>query len=286
MYKLSWEKKKQVISALVEGNSIRATCRMVGVAKGTVTRLLLRVGKACYEYQDKTVTNLTSKRIQCDEIWSYCHTKGRNLPKGIKKKHKKFGVGDVWTWVAIDADTRIVPCWHLGTRDTTEAHAFFMNLKSRLTTRPQITTDGYLAYKWAVPHVFKDEVDYGIISKEFWSVSDDGEKRYSNDKYVSCERLIVQGNPDPTQVSTSYIERQNLTMRMNMRRFSRLTNAFSKKIYNMELAVALHFMHYNFCRGHISLSPRGLKPKTPAMASGITDHVWSISEVLQLSESN
>ncbi|MEK7544138.1 MAG: IS1 family transposase [Patescibacteria group bacterium] len=278
MNKLTIEKQTQVITALVEGNSIRATCRMTGAAKGTVTRLLEAVGRTCVAYQDKVFRNLPCKHIQCDEIWSFCYAKDKNVPE----EHKgQFGYGDVWTWTAIDADTKLVPSWYIGRRDAACAHEFMQDFKKRLANRVQLTTDGHRAYVWAIEDAFGSEVDYGILIK-LYGPQQEGEKRYSPSECIASEKHVMQGKPDMTKVFTSYVERQNLTMRMNMRRFTRLTNAFSKKIENLEHAVALHLMYYNFCRPHKTLNPVRSLGKTPAMAAGVTDRIWKIEDIIRL----
>jgi len=282
MNKLSTEKRVQIIRALVEGNSIRATCRITGTAKGTVTRLLESVGKACSKYQNEHLRNLNCKNIQIDEIWSFCYAKQKNVPDD---KQGKFGYGNVWTFIAIDADTKLVSSWLVGLRDCDYAIAFVNDLKNRLVNRVQLTTDGHKIYLEAVENAFGSDVDYyAMFVKMYGNDELDNEKRYSSADCVATEKRILQGKPNPKLISTSYVERQNLTMRMSMRRFTRLTNAFSKKIENLEHAVALHFMYYNFARPHKSLS----KPyiKTPAMAAGITNHIWSIKDILNLIESN
>lgn len=282
MYTLSLEQKTRVVSSLVEGNSIRATCRITGVAKGTVTRLLECIGKACMEYQDVVLRDLPCKYIQCDEIWSFCYAKEKNVPKDSKGK---FGFGDVWTWVAIDAETKLVPSWSVGLRDAYYAQKFMDDLKSRLANRVQITTDGHKVYLWAVENAFGSEVDYAMLIK-IYGQQPDGEKRYSPAECIATETQIMQGNPDVKKISTSYVERQNLTMRMNMRRFTRLTNAFSKKIQNLEYAVALHFMHYNFCRPHKTLNLKKSLGVTPAMAAGVVKKRWTIDDIIYLTNSN
>lgn len=282
MNTLTLEKKVRVISSLVEGNSIRATCRMTGTAKGTVTRLLESVGKGCADYQDVVLRDLPCKHIQCDEIWSFCHAKERNVPKEYKGQ---FGFGDVWTWVAIDADTKLVPSWHVGLRDARYAYKFMNDLKSRLANRVQITTDGHKTYIWAIEDAFGAEVDYAMLIK-LYGPQPEVEKRYSPAACIGIERKIIQGKPNMTKISTSYVERQNLTMRMNMRRFTRLTNAFSKKIENLEHAVALHFMYYNFCRPHKTLNLKKALGVTPAMAAGVTNRIWKIEDIINLTNSN
>jgi len=274
MNRLSLRQRTKVITALVEGNSIRATCRMTGAAKGTVIRLLIEVGKACYIYQYKNLKNLQSRRTQCDEIWSFCYAKQDNLPE---KKRGKLGYGDVWTYVAMDADTKLVPCWLVGLRTANYAYQFMNDLAKRLTNRVQLTTDGHRKYLDAVDDVFGNNIDYAMLVKLYGS-DPEGDKRYSPSKCLGAEVHVIKGNPEPKQISTSFVERQNLTMRMNMRRFTRLTNGFSKKVDNLKHAVALHFMYYNFARVHKTL---GI---TPAMAAGIADHVWAIGEIITLTD--
>jgi IS1 family transposase len=276
MNKLSIEKKTRVITALVEGNSIRATCRITNTAKGTVIRLLRDVGEACAEYQDKYLRNLSCQRIECDEIWSFCYSKEKNIPKD---KQGQFGYGDVWTFVAIDADTKLVLSWLVGLREPECACAFFKDIKERVSNRVQLTTDGHRMYYEAVSSVFGDDVDYAMLVK-YYGVEQDKFGHYSPPKCTSTQTKRVNGSPDMRKVSTSYIERQNLTMRMSMRRFTRLTNAFSKKIENLEYAVALHFMYYNFARSHKTLS--NPYPKSPAMAARLTNHIWTIEEIVKL----
>jgi len=276
MNKLSIDKKVQIISALVEGNSIRATCRITGSAKGTVTRLLESVGKACSKYQNEHLVNLTCENIQIDEIWSFCYAKQKNVPED---KQGKFGYGDVWTYTAIDADTKLVPSWLVGLRNANCAFEFINDLKGRLSNRVQITTDGHKIYLEAIESAFYKGVDYGVLVK-LYGREPDGDKRYSPAECVATEKKVLQGNPNPKLISTSYVERQNLTMRMSMRRFTRLTNAFSKKIENLEYAVSLHFMYYNFARPHKSISKP--YPQTPAMTAGIENHIWTIEEIVKL----
>lgn len=272
MNKLSSQLRIQVVSALVEGNSIRATVRMTGVAKGTVLKLLVDLGKACEAYQRRALVNLNSKRIQCDEIWSFCYAKAKNVPL---KMRGLPGVGDVWTWTALDADTKLMVSWLVGERDAGYASEFMKDVASRLKNRIQLTTDGLKMYLTAVEDAFGCEIDYAQLVK-LYGVPPEAETRYSPAECIGCERKSVTGFPDPKHVSTSYVERQNLTMRMSMRRFTRLTNAFSKKVENLEAAVALHFMWYNFGRIHQTLRV------TPAMEAKVTDHVWSIAEIVSL----
>ncbi len=282
MNALNLEEKTQVISALVEGNSIRSTCRMTGVAKGTVTRLLLSVGGACAEYQDTTLRKLPCKNIQCDEIWSFCYAKEKNVPEEYKGN---FGYGNVWTWTSLDADTKLVPSWLVGLRDAEYGMAFMNDLKSRLANRVQLTTDGHKVYLQAVEDAIGSEVDYAMLIKIYGKQQKEDEKRYSPAECIGTEIEIMQGQPDAKKISTSYIERQNLTMRMNMRRFTRLTNAFSKKIENLKAAVALHFMYYNFCRPHKTLNQIRNLGITPAMAVGVATKALKIEDIIKLTDS-
>jgi len=271
MNKLTKDKQTLVIGMLIEGMSLRATSRLADVSINTVTKLLVDIGNACADYQDRTLVNLKCKRIQCDEIWAFCYAKEKNLPAKLKGK---FGFGDVWTWTAIDADTKLVPSFLIGNRDARSARMFIEDLASRLASRVQLTTDGLKVYLEAVEGAFGCDIDYAMLVKTFESSQE--ETRYSPAVCTSCERKPVTGKPDPDHISTSFIERSNLTMRMSMRRFTRLTNAFSKKVENHAYQVALHFMYYNFCRIHQTLRC------TPAMEAGASDHVWSIEEIAAL----
>jgi len=257
---------------LVEGNSLRATARMADVSRNTVDKLLKEVGAVCLDYQDEHLRNLPCKRVQCDEIWSFVYSKQKNVPEEMKDI---FGVGDVWTWVAMCADTKIVPCWHVDNRGVGAAKRFMANLADRLANRVQLTTDGHKAYLEAVEGSFGGDIDYAMLVKIYGGEKGE-QKRYSPAKCEGAMKRKINGNPDKKHVSTSYIERQNLTMRMSMRRFTRLTNGFSKKLENHMNAISLHYMHYNFCRVHQTLQV------TPAMEAGISDHVWSIAEIVNL----
>ncbi len=249
MNKLNPERQAQVIAALVEGNPIRATVRMTGIAKNTIIKLLVAVGKACVEYQDKALRNLPCKRVQCDEIWSFCYAKAKNLPED---KKGRFGYGDVWTWTALDADTKLMVSWLVANRGVESATEFINDLAARLKNRIQLTTDGHRVYLNAVDDAFGIDIDYAMLVKVYGN-DPEAEKRYSPAQCVGAEKVVISGKPDTKKISTSYVERQNLTMRMSMRRFTRLTNAFSKKVENLAHAVALHFMYYNFCRIHQTL---------------------------------
>ncbi len=272
MNKLKTAERKQVVAALVEGNSLRAVTRMTGVHRTTVMKLLTDLGAACSDYQDKAFRNLKCQRIQCDEIWSFVGAKEKNCSREMKVK----GAGDVWTWVALDADTKLVPCWFISDRGALSAQHFMHDVASRMAHRIQLTTDGHRPYLEAVYDAFEDDIDYAMLVKIYGKPSDGPNTRYSPGICMGARRAVINGSPDHKHISTSYVERQNLTMRMSMRRFTRLTNGFSKKVENLEAAVALHYMHYNFCRIHQSLRV------TPAMEAGVSDHVWSLDEVIAL----
>jgi IS1 family transposase len=264
------EDRSQVVRALVEGCSIRLASRMTGVARNTVTKLLVDLGTACSEYQDRTLKNLSCKRLQLDEIWSSVYAKAKNVPA---ERAGEFGVGDVWTWTAIDAQTKLIPSWMVGTRDGDAAKAFVSDLAGRLASRVQITTDGHSAYLQAVENAFGWDVDYAMLVKIYGAGGGQSETRYSPAVCIGCNKPRITGNPDRKHVSTSYAERANLSMRMHMRRF---TNSFSKKLENHIHAIALYFMWYNFGRIHQTLRC------TPAMRAGVSDHVWSIEEIVGL----
>ncbi len=285
MNQLDTAQRARIVSALCEGNSVRATCRMTDNAKGTVLKLLADVGTACAEYQDEVMRDLPCQRVQCDEIWSFVYAKEKNVPEAKRPKRSfaksacegKDLVGSVWTWTAIDADTKLVPAFHIGTRDAWCACEFMTDLAKRLRGRVQLTTDGHRAYLEAVHAGFGVDIDYAMLVK-LYGTEPAGEARYSPPKCIGTRMEVKQGDPDPEHVSTSYAERQNLTMRMSMRRFTRLTNGFSKKVENLEHMVALHFMHYNFARIHQTLRC------TPAMEAGVSDHVWSMEDLVGLLE--
>ena len=275
MNKLTLQKRAQILALLVEGMSMRAITRLTGCSINTVTKLLIDVGTSCMEYQDKTMRDLPCKRIQCDEIWAFCGMKEKNVPA---EHREELGYGDVYTWTAICADTKLIASFLVGRRDITYAQAFIGDLAQRINGRVQLTTDGHKAYLTAVEETFGGEIDYAQLVKIYGSDGKTKEdiRRYSPADCTAIEKRRISGNPDFEHVSTSYVERQNLTMRMSMRRFTRLTNAFSKKIENLEHAVALHFMHYNFARIHKTLRV------TPAMEAGISDHVWTMEEIAGL----
>lgn len=279
MNRLTIEDRTKILSILVEGNSINSACRITGFSKNTVLKLLAEVGGACALYQDRVMRGLTCEKLQADEIWSFVGMKEKNVPAENKGE---LGYGDVYTWTVIDADTKLVPCWHVGNRTAASANAFIGDLASRLANRVQLTTDGLRLYIEAVEDAFGGDIDYAMLIKTYGNGSQTAEdqRRYSPAEVTGIEKRRINGNPDINEVSTSYVERQNLTMRMNMRRFTRLTNAFSKKLENHMAAISLHFMHYNFCRIHKTLRV------TPAMEAGLDDHVWSIKEIAMMAETN
>ncbi len=268
-----------VVRALCDGNSIRGTARITGVAINTVVKLLRDIGSACLDFQDEAMYDLPCKRLQCDEIWSFVYSKAKNVPD---EHQGEFGYGDVWTWTAVDADTKLVPCWHVGGRSGQDAWTFMKDLSERLSNRVQLATEGYKAYLEAVDGAFGAEIDYAMLIKLYGSTGPEREarRRYSTAECVGTETQVIQGKPDSKHISTSYMERHNLTMRMSMRRFTRLTNTFSKKLENHMYALALYFVHYDFARPHKSLA--NPYHRTPAMAAGLTNHIWTIEELLGL----
>ncbi len=268
---LSMAKKTAIIAALVEGCSIRATSRMTGVANGTILTLLETVGTACAEYQNRAIRNVAAKRVQVDEIWNFCYCKQKNMTQEIAETRV---AGDVWTFTAIDTDTKLVISWLVGRRDAGCATEFLQDVAGRLSNRIQLTTDGHKMYLTAVGTSF-DGIDYAQLHKVYGN-DPEGQQRYSPAQCLGTLKRAVYGDPEPRHISTSYVERQNLNMRMGMRRFTRLTNAFSKKIDNLIHSVALFHMHYNFARVHQTLRV------TPAMEAGLSSHVWSIFEIVSL----
>jgi len=276
MNRLSTDRRAAIIGCLVEGNSIRATVRITGAAKNTVTRLLVDLGAACAEYQHLTLRDLPCKTIECDEIWAFCYAKQKNVPEQFRGTP---GYGDVWTWTALCADTKLVPSWLVGERTIDDGTAFMHDLRSRLAEpRVQITTDGLRAYREAVGDTFGERVDFAQLHKVYGLDPNvrGAQRRYSPPMVTSTQVTVVSGDPDPGEISTSYVERQNLTMRMGMRRFTRLTNGFSKKVENLAHAVSLHYMAYNFSRVHQTLKA------TPAQAAGVTDRRWTHRDIAAL----
>ncbi len=264
---------------------MRATARVTGVAKQTIVDLLVNIGQACSEYQDHALRNLDCRVIEADEIWAYCYSKAKNVPDEYQDT---FGYGDVWTWTAIDADTKLIPTWLVGERTLADCYTFLADLKSRLkNNRIQLTTDGLSHYATVADALWRNNVDFAQLIKVYSSLgSVSPEQRYSPGACTGTDIRIMAGNPDPSRISTSYVERQNLTMRMGMRRFTRLTNAFSKKVENHAHTVSLHFFYYNFCRNHESLRIKNADgtytQRTPAMAAGITTYRWSLAQLAGL----
>ena len=274
MNKLPMSKRVAIVSALVEGNSLRSTCRMTGVAMNTVLKLLAELGAACADLHNEKIRDVDAKRVECDEIWQFIGAKAKNATD----EQKAAGWGDCWTWTAIDADSKLIISYEIGARNGFNCYEFMKDLASRLTGRVQLSTDGLRWYQDAVDRVFGIDIDFAQIVKTFGKVSVDPSAavRYSPATITSSTKQVVVGDPDPKHISTSYVERQNLTMRMSMRRFTRLTNGFSKKIENHMASVAIHFAHYNFCRVHKTLRV------TPAMEARLTDRVWSIEDLIAL----
>jgi IS1 family transposase len=274
MNKLSRDKRVHIISLLTEGVSLRAITRITGVSINTVTKLLVDAGRACDEFQSLAFRNLTCRRIQVDEIWAFCYAKQRNVETA---KAAPEVAGDIWTWTAIDADTKLVPSWLVGDRSGETAKVFISDLASRLLTRVQLTSDGHKSYLQAVEQAFGGDIDYAMLVKHYGEAPEPV-GRYSPGICTGIAKEAITGDPDPNYVSTSYAERSNLTMRMHMRRFTRLTNAFSKKVENHAYSVALHFMAYNFVRVHGSLRC------SPAMAAGVSQRLWDIGDIVTVIE--
>ncbi|MCF8496540.1 MAG: IS1 family transposase [Alphaproteobacteria bacterium] len=272
MNKKTIAERAQILRLLTEGNSLRSTSRIAGCSINTVTKLLTEIGEACAWYQDKHLVNLPCKKVQVDEIWSFVYSKQKNVPEGMEAD-----AGDVWTWVAIDSETKLVPSWRIGSRDAAIASEFIGDLASRMAGRIQLTSDGYKIYENAVENAFGADVDYAMLVKIYGDTVE-GQKRYSPAACVGAKKAKITGNPDLCCVSTSHVERQNLTMRMSMRRFTRLTNAFSKKVENHAHAVALHYMNYNFCRQHKTLRV------SPAMAAGVSQTLWDLEDVVKMAD--
>jgi IS1 family transposase len=270
MYTLSAEKKLAVISGLVEGNFIRSISRMTDVDRNTINSLLLRTGERCAALLDERMRQLPCRRLQCDEIWTYVAKK-----EGHVKEDDPDEFGDQWVYVALDADTKLIPAYYVGKRCSENTQVFMQDVWSRLADhRIQLTTDAYIFYTKAVEQSFGGDADYAQLKKLFGDYGQHGNERYSPSPITEVISKTISGVPDPAHVSTSFVERQNLTIRMQMRRFTRLTNAFSKRLANLKAACALHFAHYNFCRVHSSLRV------TPAMAAGISSQIWDLGELI------
>jgi IS1 family transposase len=272
MNRLSIQERTQVVAALVEGNSLRGTARITGIARMTIGKLLRELGTACERYHDEHVRKVRARRVECDEIWSFCYAKAKNVPA----EKRGFGVGDVWTWVALDADSKLAISYVVGKRDSMWASEFMQDVAARVDSRIQLPTDAHKPYLEAVEGAFGADIDYAMLHKIYGAPSEEDIRRYSPARCIGAEMKPIIGDPNHKYVSTSHIERQNLTMRMHMWRFTRLTNEFSKKIENHAHAVALHFMYYNFAKIHQSLRV------TPAMEAGLSDHAWSLAELVLL----
>ena len=278
MNKLSTAERVQIVAALVEGNSINSVVRMTGRSNNTILKLLADLGTVCQSFHNERVRGLTTKRVQCDEIWNFCYAKAKNVPAD---KRGQLGYGDVWTWVAIDADSKLIICWEIGKRDVSHAKSLMFDLADRVTDRIQITSDGYRPYVDAIYRAFGNDIDYAMLQKVFGpdksgATAQGAGARYSPPVVLAVKQETVCGWPEQNHVSTSYVERSNLTMRMSMRRFTRLTNGFSKKLENLRHAVAINFVYYNFCRIHKTLRV------TPAMEAGLANHVWELEELVAL----
>lgn len=267
---LETEKKVMAVAMLAEGNSIRSIERITGVHRDTIMRLGVRVGEGCAKIQDERMRGLSCKQIEVDEIWGFIGAKRRNAAR-------VGAFGDVWTFIALDADTKLIPCFIVGKRDSYHARAFMDDLASRMANRIQVSTDALSAYPDAIERGFGSEVDYGQIVKTFavTNLNKEAASRYSPAEVVQVERTIVSGIPDVSRITTSHVESQNLTLRMHCRRLTRLTNAFSKKFENFQAAVALNFAYYNFCKTHSSLR------MTPAMAAGVEKSIWTVAELVE-----
>jgi IS1 family transposase len=276
MNKLTHEQRVQAVNCLIEGCSIRATVRMTGIAKKTVMRLLREVGEVCQDYQDRVFRNLSCRRIQLDELWGFNYCKQKTVTEEIAAKVP--GAGDVWLWVAVDAETKLVPCWRLGDRNAGTAFAFVHDLKARLANRVQITSDGHRVYLTAIESAFGSEVDFAMLVKMYGSDPRETETRYSPAECIGTQLAVITGRPDPKHISTSFVERQNWSVRTAMRRYTRLSNGFSRKIENHAAAVALNYFAYNFVKIHRTLRV------SPAMAAGVTDHLWSVDNLVGLWE--
>lgn len=279
MNRLDTAKRSSIIRLLVEGMSVNSIVRTTGVSKVTILKLLKDLGAKCALYQFHNLVNLTVKVAEADEIWSFVHCKEKNIPGD---RQGEWGIGDVWTWSVVDADTKLIFAWHVGMREREDARAFVYDIAGRVQNRFQLTTDGLTAYTRAVLEVFgTDGIDFAQLVKEYGN-DFEGQRRYSPAVCTGCKKTARTGDPDEKRISTSFVERTNLTLRMGNRRFTRLTNAHSKKIENHEASIALHLMYYNFARPHMTLNKNYGAKTTPAMAAGVADHVWSIEEIVGL----
>lgn len=273
MNQLPLFKRVQIIQLLVEGNSLRATSRICDVSRNTINKLLIEVGQVCQKFHDEKVKGLKSKRIQCDEIWSFVYAKQKNVSDGMPA-----GAGDIWTWTGLDSDSKLIVSWFVGNRDAESANHLMQDIAGRLANRVQLTTDGLKAYIEAVDNAFGANIDFAQLVKLYGGATKEEVRKYSPASFIGATKTHITGSPDEKHISTSHVERQNLTMRMHMRRFTRLTNAFSKKLENHCYAIALHFVYYNFAKIHKTLRV------TPAMQAGLTKDIMSIEEIVKLTD--
>jgi IS1 family transposase len=276
MNKLDTAKRSQIVSAIIEGCSVRSISRMTGASKNTIAKLLVELGAACLDYMNKHLVNLRCQKVQCDEIWSFVAAKEKNVTAKLRAQNPH--AGDCWTWVALDADTKLVCSWWVGRRDWVTARSFVDDLASRMANRIQLTTDGNRLYLFAINQAFQGDIDYAVLRKLYGTSVEEtsAERRYSPQACIGCIPEPKIGQPDPKHISTSYVERQNLTMRMGMRRYTRLTNAFSKKVENHIATLAIFYMHYNYIRIHQTLRV------TPAMAAGVAERLWEVEDLIAL----
>ena len=281
MYRLTRDQRAQILNMQIEGVSIRATCRLTGRSKGAVTKLIVEAGQACAEAHGRLVRDLQCEQVQVDELWAYVGMKQRRVPA---ERRGEFGVGDVWTFTSLDPETKLIPTWLIGRRDAATAQRFLVDLGRRIRGPFQLTSDGASFYREAAEAAFGGQIDYAQLVK-LYSTPADGERYYSPPVCVAARPVVVQGTPDESHISTSHVERQNLNIRMSMRRFTRLTNAFSKKVYNLSCATAMYVVHHNYVRPHTTLTRQaGGRPTTPAMAAALTDKPWTMADIVKLIE--
>ncbi|MDE0330127.1 MAG: IS1 family transposase [Anaerolineaceae bacterium] len=281
MYRLTREQRAQILNMQIEGVSIRATCRLTGRSKGAVSKLIVEAGQACAEAHGKLVRDLRCEQVQVDELWAFVGMKAKRVPA---ERRGEFGVGDVWTFTALDPETKLIPTWLIGRRDVATARMFLVDLGRRVRGHFQLTSDGASFYREAAEEAFGGHIDYAQLVK-LYDIPDGPERVYSPPVCVASRPRVIFGDPDPGHISTSLVERQNLNIRMSMRRFTRLTNAFSKKVYNLSCATAMYVFHHNYVRPHSTLTKEaGGRPTTPAMAAGLADKPWTMADIVELIE--